>query len=134
MLEHLARPGRVDLAVGQRQRRPRLGAAHVLQVREALAQPPQRLVGDVDADRHRVVGGDRRRERALAAPDVEHAVARLDVVEQEGPPLLEELGLGPLGDRVPDRVEVLLPGHRRIVRHRPGYCEAAAVRSRRSPP
>ena len=85
VLEHLAAPDEVDLAVAERERAVGLDEAQV-RAGHVAPGPLQRALGDLDADR---VGADlaqRGDEAAGAAAEVEHPLAGLRLAEQQRPP------------------------------------------------
>ena len=100
VLERLAGPHHVEGVLGEGQRR-----ALLEHHRAGLGHPParaaNRLAGHVGHRDDRSGPRDRRRERAVPAAQVEHAVARRHVREQERPALGKALGLGALGHRAP---------------------------------
>jgi hypothetical protein len=106
MFEQLAGPDKRELAVAKRE--SRVGASE-LNVREALPAAPQRLRGDVDANRSRSVVGKRRSEFALGATEIQHSLARCRVCKQERQPQLELLRRGALGHSGPNALEVVHP-------------------------
>ena len=95
VLEHLAGPDDVDRVLVERERRALLDAARV-EPGHARPRPPQRLLGDVDGDHVASGGAQLRGERAVAGAQVEHAIARAHVREQEraarGEPLRRRAG------------------------------------------
>ena len=110
VLDHLPRPDDVEAHVLQRPRSLRRDAAHI-DPRIALARPAQRLLGDVDPDRHPPRMHKLARKATFGTADVQHPRSRGRVREQEGQARGQVRRLLALRDALPESLVVLVRGH-----------------------
>jgi tetratricopeptide (TPR) repeat protein len=110
VLDHLARPD--DVEAGVRQWPARFAAEQRRrETRHAGPRAAQRLLGDIRRDDLRAGADQRGRELTFAAAEVEHALARLHVLEQEARAQREVVGLETLGQRLPEPFVVVARSH-----------------------
>jgi len=88
VLNHLARPDKLERAIREGQRPLRLDAAQI-DPRAAGPRPLKRRRSHVDPDRLATGGGDRRGQLARAAADIQHALAGTHVRGEEAPAQLQ---------------------------------------------
>ena len=119
VLDHLARPDRVEARVLQRPGARGRQLAQVDELRVALARAAQRLGGDVDPHYLRARAGELGGEAPLATADVEHPLAGTHVAEEEVAAALE-VGRLPAGrNGLPERLVVVLARAHRAGKARP---------------
>lgn len=110
VLDHLPRPDRVEARILQRPLRIDVDETQI-ELWMSFARPSQRLLRDVDADDGEPGVGQLVREPAFPAAKVEHALASLQMAEQEGETRQAVRRLQALRHLLPQAVEVL--AHRR---------------------